>query len=186
MKVHFLFIFIVFASMSCTRDVFEELSMMESPKHHGMVLTKSLQETEYEALKIIEAGYIEFDNYQYRLKISLEEAIELGYSLDSYNYMDAQLHLENEQILQDIANWENDPNINEWHIDDCTYSTTSIVVLPSLKTRQEQTVTMPSGSISATLGVPGGVSIFAPNGMKGINGHCFSNVALVGWSEVRT
>lgn len=192
MKRLFLLIAQMLIIVACSQDLPQAdlFGISEFTNFSNAPKTKSSQDVDYEVYEIIKAGYIDFIDNQYGIRISVEEASELGYSIEGYNYLENQLMIANEQILQDIEKWENDPEVKEWHIIDCTYGNVddmdSTLELISIKTRQEQTVTMPGGTISATLGTPGECSTFAPNGMKGVSGDCYAHVALGAVSKVVT
>ena len=143
------------------------------------VVTKSTGKDQNSALGIIKAGYLEFYDNEYSIALTLEEALELGYSAEGYRYLESQLILANQFIAEQVSQWKNDPNIAFFEIKDCTYESPNDHFVNNYYAKS--TAEMPSGVIEAPTGgnsTPP-VQVYAPHEMKGITGHCFSPVAFL-------
>lgn len=61
-----------------------------------------------------------FDN-QYIITITEAEALNLGVSKETYRQMCLELELGNKMLRDLINEYENDPTVTSWTIEDCTY-----------------------------------------------------------------
>ena len=103
----------MFLVVACAKETpqFDDFAHSESDVVSSNPMTKSNQKSEFGAQDIVDAGYIEFVDNQYSLRISLKEAQKLGYDKEDYLYLEDMLREVNESIQQQIASWENDPEI---------------------------------------------------------------------------
>ena len=151
---------------------FDEISSAER------IMTKSASSSDVDAYLLIEDGYLEMTDNQYRLNISRKEAKELGYSVDGYDALSALIDSINEKLQKRIKEWENDPEITSYEITDCTYSVNVSepqISLASLQTRSEQDVVMPSGYLTSADASHSYAQINGPEEMAKIGGTCFSD-----------
>lgn len=167
--------------MACSKEMpFDNKNgVAEIRKEQQVVVFKSTDAYQSAAFEIIKSGYLEFYGNEYSIALTLEEAMGLGYSAESYRFLESQLILANQFISQQISHWENDPDVVTYEIVDCTYDSSDDYPVNYCETRA--TVQMPSGVIEATTAgnsTPP-VQVLAPHEMIGVTGHCFSPVAPV-------
>lgn len=167
--------------MACSKEMpFDNKNgFAEIRKEQQVAVFKSTDAYQSAAFEIIKAGYLEFYGNEYSIALTLEEAMGLGYSAESYRFLESQLILANQFIAEQVSQWKNDPNIAFFEIKDCTYESPNDHFVNNYYAKS--TAEMPSGVIEApTAGnsTPP-VQIYAPHGMKGITGHCFSPVAFL-------
>lgn len=127
---------------------------------------------------LIEDGYLEMTDNQYRLTLSRKEAKELGYSVDGYDALCDLIDNTNAKLQKRIKEWENDPEITSYEITDCTYSenvSEPQISLASLQTRSEQDVVMPSGYLTSADASHSYAQVNGPKEMTKIGGTCFSD-----------
>lgn len=167
----------VLSIMSCTQDLLSTIDNTDC-SFNEIKTTKSTQNEEIVAYRIIQDGYLEFVDNLYKIKFSSEQAEYLGYSLKGYEYLYNKLLIANELISQKIYEWNNNPNIKYCELKDCTYNNTDI----SLKNNTGPFF----GTIYATLGYPSSISVFAPNGTLEIRGNCYNGVSLLAVNIVET
>lgn len=136
----------------------------------------------------IAEDYIVYEGYRRSLTISKENAIKLGATAEAYDELCESIAWVNQQIEKTIEKAKNDPNIKflicqDAQIDSIIYSFGDIPAselwnesnnnnIPILKSPSE-TNKMPSGYMTASPGVKGSDSFFAPLAMSKV--HCNVN-----------
>lgn len=178
MKTRIALVLLMFIVMSCGKDLvtIEKSCQMIMSDADCSVLTKAT-DAQASAFEIVKAGYVKFEENEYKLDITLEEALANGYLREGYDLLANQLSVANQYLADMIYLWENDPNVNDYVLEDCTYVMNNGENETGYITKS--TVEMPRGKLTAyETGVPA-VSghIYAPLEMKGVTGYCFSPVA---------
>lgn len=159
--------------LSCSKErLLENVRDAEVVIYNEYQLTKSDDDVII-ASEIIKAGYLKFVDNAYQISITSEEAYNLGYTKSAYEMLEEQLLVVNELIAEKILQYESDPTISYYVIEDCTYE----------NFEDEQLlvagfVEMPRGVMEASLGAPATMTFWAPNEMKSLTGHCYANTVL--------
>ena len=191
MKIR-VFISLIFACIfsSACSDSFSETYYNQSFKT-DYSLTKSLMsDTQVDAYRLIEDGYIEMVDYQYRIKINESEACELGYSILGYRELQSSLDEANKMLDALILSYESDSTVYSYTITDCTYGKVNIepvIGIPSVKTSQEGIhIPKPEGRFDVSDNRPYSATFFAPYNMTGVIGECYCKSAPFGINTLST